>query len=329
MASPASRKVIFAALFGNLVIAVIKFAASAFTGSSAMLAEAIHSVVDTGNQGLLLYGIRAAARPPDEAHPFGYGMELYFWTFVVAILIFALGAGISIYEGVAKVIEPHPMENPEINYAVLGAAMVFEGVAWTIAVKEFRKVMGPRGWLEEVRHSKDPTIFTVLFEDTAAMAGLVVAFSGIAAAQLTGLALLDGVASIVIGLILAGTAALLAYESKELLIGEAASREVVEGIRKILAGQEGILCINEVLTMHLGPRDILCNISIDFRQGLTSDQVEETITSMERRIKSAHPQVTRIFIEAQGRSSHERSVAQLAAEPGAEPGAEGGEGGGP
>jgi cation diffusion facilitator family transporter len=316
MASPASKKVIFAALFGNLLIAVLKFAASAFTGSSAMLSEAIHSVVDTGNQVLLLYGIRAAARRPDERHPFGYGMELYFWTFVVAILIFALGAGISIYEGVAKVIEPHPIENPEINYAVLAAAMIFEGVALTIAVKEFRKVKGPRGWLEEVRHSKDPTIFTVLFEDTAAMAGLMVAFAGIAAAQFLGLALLDGVASIVIGVILAATAVLLAYESKGLLIGEAASAEVVEGIREILASQEGILSVNEVLTMHLGPRDILCNISIDFRPGLTSDEVETAITSMESRIKSALPEVTRVFIEAQGLAAHRRSVDQLAAEPG-------------
>ena len=318
MASPASRKVIFAALAGNLIIAAIKFVASALTGSSAMLSEAVHSVVDTGNQVLLLYGIRAAARSPDDSHPFGYGMELYFWTFVVAILIFALGSGISIYEGVAKVLEPHPIKNPEINYIVLGAAMIFEGVAWTIAVKEFRKVKGSRGWIEEVRHSKDPTIFTVLFEDSAAMAGLVVAFAGIAAAQYLGLALLDGVASIMIGIILAGTAVLLAYESKGLLIGEAASAEVVAGIRDILAQQGGILSINEVLTMHLGPRDVLVNISIDFHGGLSSDQVEAAITTMEGAIKTASPQVTRIFIEAQGWASHQRSVEQLAAPPGGE-----------
>ncbi len=330
MASPASKKVIFAALFGNLVIAVIKFAAAVFTGSSAMLSEAVHSVVDTGNQVLLLYGLRAAARRPDAAHPFGYGKELYFWTFVVAILIFALGAGVSVYEGVTKVIAPHPIENPEIAYAVLAAAMVFEGVAWTIAAKEFRKVMGPRGWLEEVRRSKDPIIFTVLFEDTAAMAGLVVAMAGIAAAQFTGLALLDGVASIVIGVILAATAALLAYESKGLLIGEAASDEVIEGIRNILAAEPSIRSINEVLTMHLGPRDILCNVSVDFRQGLTSDAIEAAITSMERRIKSAYPQVTRLFLEAQGWASHQRSVAQLATGSGAGPDAgPHGEGGGP
>ena len=316
MASPASKKVIFAALFGNLIIAVLKFAASAYTGSSAMLSEAIHSVVDTGNQGLLLYGIKAAGRRPDPGHPFGYGMELYFWTFVVAILIFALGSGISIYEGVVKVIDPHPILSPEINYFVLGAAMVFEGAALTIAVREFQKQKGSRGWLHEVRHSKDPTIFTVLFEDTAAMAGLLAAFVGIAAAQALDIPELDGVASIVIGVILAGTAALLAYESKGLLIGEAASAEVVAGIKDVLGDQAGILSINEVLTMHLGPRDILCNISIDFRAGLTSDEVETAITSMESRIKSALPQVRRIFIEAQSLASHQRSVDQLAEEPG-------------
>jgi cation diffusion facilitator family transporter len=318
MASPASKRVIFAALAGNLIIAVIKFVASSITGSSAMLSEAIHSVVDTGNQALLLYGIRAAARSPDDGHPFGYGMELYFWTFVVAILIFALGSGVSLYEGVSKVLEPHPIESPMINYIVLGAAMIFEGVAWTIAVKEFRKVKGSRGWIEEVRHSKDPTIFTVLFEDSAAMAGLIVAFVGIAAAEYLGLPLLDGVASIIIGVILAGTAVLLAYESKGLLIGEAASGEVVAGIHDILAQQQGILAINEVLTMHLGPRDILVNISIDFRGGLSSDEVETAITTMERAVKTTYPQVTRIFIEAQGWASHQRSVDELATPPGGE-----------
>ena len=318
MASPASKKVIFAALAGNFLIAVIKFAASAVTGSSAMLSEAIHSVVDTGNQVLLLYGIRAAARNPDDSHPFGYGMELYFWTFVVAILIFALGSGISIYEGVVKVLDPHPIESPEINYLVLGAAMVFEGVALTIAVKEFNKAKGSRGWLQEVRRSKDPTIFTVLFEDSAAMLGLIAAFAGIAAAQYLDLPVLDGVASIVIGVILAATAVLLAYESKGLLIGEAASREVVAGIRDILGRQGGILTINEVLTMHLGPRDVLANISIDFRGGLTSDEVEAAITAMERDVKLAYPQVTRIFIEAQGWASHQRSIDELAAPPGTE-----------
>ncbi|MDX1483520.1 MAG: cation diffusion facilitator family transporter [Alphaproteobacteria bacterium] len=313
MASPASKKVIFAALFGNLTIAVIKFAASAYTGSSAMLSEAIHSVVDTGNQVLLLYGIRAAAKRPDTSHPFGYGMELYFWTFVVAILIFALGSGISIYEGVIKVLEPHAIFNPEINYIVLAAAMVFEGIALTIAVREFHKQKGKRGWLQEVRRSKDPTIFTVLFEDTAAMLGLIAAFAGIAAAQILHIPELDGVASIVIGIILAGTAALLAYESKGLLIGEAASAEVFAGIKEILEKQRGILSVNEVLTMHLGPKDVLVNISVDFREDLSSGEVQTAITAMEEQVKSAYPEVRRVFIEAQALASHQRTIDELAA----------------
>ncbi len=300
-------------MFGNLTIAVIKFMASAYTGSSAMLSEAIHSVVDTGNQVLLLYGIRASARPADSGHPFGYGMELYFWTFVVAILIFALGAGISIYEGVIKVMDPHPVLSPEVNYAVLGAAMLFEGFALGVAVREFRKVKGGRGWLEEVRHSKDPTIFTVLFEDSAAMLGLLAAFLGILAAQVLNLPVMDGVASIVIGGILALTAVLLALESKGLLIGEAASAETVAGIRDILSGEPGILAINEVLTMHLGPNDVLANISIDFREGIASGEVEATITGLERSVKTAYPQVKRVFIEAQGWASHQRSIDELAA----------------
>ena len=181
-----SRKVIFAALAGNALIAVTKFVAATITGSSAMLSEGIHSLVDTGNQGLLLYGLRRAKKPADEKHPFGYGAELYFWAFVVAILIFAVGSGISIYEGVQKVLHPHEVANPAINYIVLGLAMCFEAVAWWIAFKEFQTTRGKRGYLEAVRQSKDPTVFTVLFEDTAAMLGLVVAFLGILGAQYLG-----------------------------------------------------------------------------------------------------------------------------------------------
>lgn len=212
MASAGSKKVIYAALIGNSLIAVIKFAAGAFTGSSAMISEAIHSLVDTGNQWLLLYGIRRSQRPADEQHPFGYGMELYFWTFVVAILIFGLGSGISFYEGVQRVRAPHPVTDPYINYIVLGLAIIFESVVWWIALKEFRRIKGRRGWMDEVRRSKDPAVFTVLFEDTAAMLGLIAALIGLVAAQVLDMPVLDGVAAIIIAFILAATAALLAYE---------------------------------------------------------------------------------------------------------------------
>ena len=291
-----------AALFGNLLIALAKFFAATATGSSAMFSEAIHSVVDTGNQGLLLYGMKRASRPADIYHPFGYGMELYFWTFVVAILVFALGSGLAFYEGIRQIANPHPMEDPTVNYIVLGVALIFEGAAWTIAFREFNRSRGARGILQAVRRSKDPTVFTVLFEDSAAMLGLLVAATGIALAHRFNAPVLDGVASLLIGVILAVTAVILAYESKGLLIGEAAHPEVVTGIRTILKQDHRIDHVNEVLTMHLGPADVLLNLSLDFDDTLTANEVEEAVTEMEVRIKVAHPEVTRVFIEAQAQA---------------------------
>jgi cation diffusion facilitator family transporter len=302
-----SRIVIYAALAGNLLIAVTKFAASTITGSSAMLSEAIHSMVDTGNQGLLLWGIKRSKRPADTNHPFGYGMELYFWTFVVAILIFAVGAGVSLYEGIHKLHATQPIKSPIINYFVLLIAMVFEGVAWTIAFKAFNKQRGTRGMLSAVRRSKDPTIFTVLFEDTAAMLGLIFAFIGVACSQYFGNVMFDALASIGIGLILALTAALLAYESKGLLIGEAASAAVIEEIRAIINRNSDVLNINEILTMHFGPRDILLTLSLDFVDGIDASRVEDVISAFEAEIKTRFPQVTRVFIEAQSVQGHRAS----------------------
>lgn len=308
MANPSSKKAIFAALAGNSLIAVTKFGAAAATGSSAMFSEAIHSVVDTGNQCLLLYGIKRSNRPADRSHPFGYGMELYFWTFVVAILIFGLGAGISIYEGISKIQHPHPITDPTINYYVLGFAMIFEGAAWYIAFKEFSKSKGSLGLITAVRRSKDPTIFTVLFEDTAAIIGLFVAMAGIFLSDFLELPVLDGVASVIIGIILATTAALLAYECKGLLTGEAASEAVVSGIKWIIGENPFILHVNEVLTLHLGPKDVLLTVSLDFKDGLSSRQVEEAISTFETRIKEKFPEVTRVFIEAQSWRAHQASA---------------------
>ena len=301
-----SKKVIFAALAGNGLIAVTKFSAAAYTGSSAMFSEAVHSLVDTGNQGLILYGMKRAAKPADDRHPFGYGPELYFWTFVVAILIFGVGAGVSIYEGVVKVRHPHTPTDPLINYLVLGLAMMFEGVAWWIAFKEFNKRRGPVSLFRAVRISKDPTVFTVLFEDSAAMLGLVVAFVGILLADVLEMPILDGVASILIGVILAGTAALLAFESKGLLIGEGALPETVETIRRQARSHRGVERVNEVLTMHLGPNDILVNLSLDFESELDAEDVEDAVSEIERDIKTRHPEVRRIFIEAQDWAAHRR-----------------------
>ena len=305
MASHASKKVVYAALAGNSLIAVTKFGAAAVTGSSAMLSEAIHSVVDSGNQLLILWGIGRSQRAPDSSHPFGYGMELYFWTFVVAILLFGLGAGLSLYEGISKIIEPHPVVNVTVNYIVLALAMVFEAGAWTVAFREFCKTLGGLSYFKAVRRSKDPSIFVVLFEDTAAMLGLIAAFIGIFLADALDLPILDGVASVVIGVILAVTAAWLALECKGLLIGEAARPAIVAGVRQAIEGQTGILRVNELLTMHLGPDDILLNVSLDFTDALSSAEVEATVSSLEQRIKSEFPQIKRVFIEAQSWRGHQ------------------------
>ena len=304
MAARGSKMVIYAALAGNSLIAATKFVASAWTGSSAMLSEGIHSLVDTGNQALLLYGMKRSNRPADEVHPFGYGTEIYFWAFVVAILIFAVGAGVSIYEGVRKILHPHVMEDPLVNYVVLSLAFLFEAGAWWVAFREFRKTKGRFGWLEAVRLSKDPTIFTVLFEDSAAMAGLIVAFIGISLAHHTGLAWLDGAASVVIGLILGLTALALAIETKGLLIGEAASGEMVSAIRRLVEATPTVRALNELRTMHLGPNDVLLGLSIDFEDNLTAGKVEQSISALERVIKENFPIITRLFIEVQSERQH-------------------------
>jgi cation diffusion facilitator family transporter len=305
MAGHGSKKVIFAALAGNGLIAITKFIGASITGSSAMLSEAIHSVVDTGNQGLLLYGIKKSQKPKDERHPFGYGMEIYFWAFVVAIMIFAVGSGVSIYEGFHKLAHPEEIRSPHINYIILSLAMIFEGFAWYIAYKEFNRIRGNTGLFEAVSHSKDPTVFTVLFEDTAAMLGLIVAFIGIWLSANLGLSWADGVASILIGIILAGTAILLAYETKGLLIGEAASPAIITDIKSIIDKRKSILHVNELRTMHMGPNDILLAISIDFKDDMTAVDVERKIGDLEREIKSKYSEIKHLFIEVQKKDDHD------------------------
>jgi cation diffusion facilitator family transporter len=296
-----SKKVIYAALVGNFLIAVTKFIAALVTGSSAMFSEGIHSVVDTGNQVLLLHGLRQSKKPADKQFPFGHGKELYFWSFIVAILIFAVGAGISTYEGVQHLLHPSPIENPIVNYIVLALAMVFEGGAWLFAFKEFSKVKGGYGYIEAVQRGKDPSIFVVLFEDSAAMLGLVVAFVGISLGHITGSPYFDGAASILIGLILGGTAVWLAYETKSLLIGESANQEVIQAIRDMVSGHQGIQHVNEIATMHVGPDYILVNLSVDFAPDQTADGVELTVQRLDEQLKTKIPRVKRVFIEAEAR----------------------------
>lgn len=303
MSTSSSKKVIYAALAGNAFIAIIKFIAAFYSGSSAMLSEGIHSVVDTGNQGLLLYGLKQAKKPADRQFPFGHGKEIYFWSFVVAILIFAVGAGVSIYEGIHHVLAPSAMGDPTISYIVLGLAIIFEGAAWFFALKEFTRSKGKWGYIEAVKRGKDPSLFVVLFEDSAAMLGLIIAFAGIALAQYTGNPIYDGLASIVIGLILGGTAIWLAYETKSLLIGESANPEVVTNIQQIVGEFNAVTTVNEILTMHMGPEYLLVTMNIDFDDNIPTGKLEQTISEMDQRIKQACPIVKRVFIEAEAWNS--------------------------
>jgi len=297
-----SRKlVIYAALAGNGLIAIMKFFAASITGSSAMFSEGIHSVVDTGNQMLLLYGLKQAKKPADDRFPFGHGKEIYFWSFVVAIMIFAVGAGISIYEGIHRLFNPVPLENIIVNYIVLSLAMIFEGAAWLFALKEFKQAKGKWGYIEAVQRGKDPSIFVVLFEDSAAMLGLLVALLATILTQVTGNLYFDGIASIIIGFILAGTAMWLAFETKGLLIGESANMHVVNGIKKITKTYDKIEHVNEVLTMHMGPEFILVNISVEFRDEATATEIEDTVSQLDAEIKNEYENVKRIFIEGETR----------------------------
>jgi len=308
MAAASSKKVIYAALIGNFLIALTKFIAFFITKSSAMLSEGVHSVVDTGNQILLLFGLRRAKQPPDEQFPFGHGKEIYFWGFVVAIMIFTVGAGVSIYKGIHHLLHPVTIQNPTLNYIVLACALVFEGAAWFFALTEFKKVKGRRSYLEAVHLGKDPSMFVVLFEDSAAMLGILVAFAGIFLSQVTGNPLYDGAASVVIGLILAGTAAWLAYEIKGLLIGESARPELVKGVREIAKSYPKIKHVNEVLTLHMGPDFILLNLSVDFADTVLTGDLEDTISSLDRHIKQVYPKIKRVFVEAEARRARNADI---------------------
>ena len=294
-----SKKVIIIALLGNLAIAVSKFIAAAITGSSAILSEGIHSVIDTGNEGLMLLGLHMAKKPADELHPFGRGKEVYFWSFVVAIMIFAVGSGVSVYEGVHNLLHPEPIKNPAVNYIVIGIAFIFEGTSWTYALINFNKERGNQGFFRAAHTAKDPSTFIVLFEDSAALSGLLAAGLGIFLEQMTGNTLYDSLASILIGLILAVTAAWLAYETKGLLIGESARTEIVKEIKSVLNSFDSIEHINEVLTMHMGPHYILVNLSVDFKDSVTAGQVESNIEEMDQKIKQRNSDIKRIFIESE------------------------------
>ncbi|MFN7949669.1 MAG: cation diffusion facilitator family transporter [Blastocatellia bacterium] len=293
-----SRTAIYAAMFGNLAIAVTKFAAAFFSGSSAMTAEAIHSLVDTGNEVLLLYGLRQSRQLPDQAHPFGYGREIYFWSFVVAVLIFALGGGMSVYEGITHLIHPHPVEDARMNFIVLGLAAVFEGISWYYGWRAFRTVKGRQTILEAAHTSKDPTSFLVVFEDSAALLGLLIAFVGVWLGQQFDRPYFDGAASITIGLVLSLMAVFLAWESKGLLIGEGVDRATRERILSLAASDQAVERVDHALTMYLGPHDILLTLEVRFRDNLTSEQIRTAVQRLAQRIREEYPDIHRIFFES-------------------------------
>ncbi len=294
-----SKQAVVAAIIGNAIVAVIKFVAGVMTGSSAMISEGIHSVVDTGNGGLLFHGLRRGARAPDAAHPFGHGMEVYFWSLIVAVSIFGVGGGMSMYEGITHIRHPSPLESASIAYIVLGLAAVFESMSFSVAWRTFRKQRGSRSTLTAIHRGKDPSLFTVLFEDTAALLGLLVAFLGVFLSHQLRQPVLDGAASVVIGLILVCAAGWLAYESKSLLVGEAADPALVQAVRDIALADPVVVGLGEVLTMHMGPDEVLLNIEIQFTPGLPAEDIHGAIHRIEEHISKPFPQVNRVFVEVE------------------------------
>lgn len=296
--APRSKRVIYYALVGNGAIMILKFIAAVISGSSAMLAESFHSLADTGNQSLLLLGVVLSKKPPDEKHPFGYGMDRYFWAFVVAVCMFTIGATFSVVEGIRKIRAPHPFEHFELTYLVLGFAFVFEFIAWRVAAKEFQKLRFGRSIWKTLQDTRDPAIITVLLEDSAAMIGILIAGIGIGASVYLDNYLYDGIASVIIGIMLGAVAIFLSMESHDFLLGESASRRDRAAIREIFNNFPEVERIIELLTMHISPDDILVNANIEFRDGLTTEQIEHLIDEIEAALSRRLPQVKKIFIEA-------------------------------
>ena len=299
--SESNKIVVYAVLFGNLAIALVKFVAAYITNSSAMLSEAIHSVVDTLNEILLLYGMKKSQQPANARHPFGYGRELYFWAFIVALMVFALGAIVSIYQGISHIYHPEEMQNPMINYIVLGIAILCEGTSWFVALKAFRKIKGKQGYFEAFRRSKDPTTFTVLFEDSAALIGLFIALIGIYLSHALNMPMLDGLASILIGVVLAVSAILLARETKGLLMGETADPQLRHNVLMVAEQDPAVHSANGVLTEQMGAHQVLASLSLEFKDNLTSDDIEACVNRIEAQIKQLHPEIVALFVKPQSR----------------------------
>ncbi|PKQ36815.1 MAG: cation transporter [Actinobacteria bacterium HGW-Actinobacteria-1] len=299
MSSGESKTAVIAAVIGNLAVATIKFIAATITGSSAMIAEGIHSLVDTGNGALLLLGLKQAKRPADDEHPFGYGKSLYFWSLIVAMSIFGIGGGMSVYEGIIHIQHPSPLENPLWNYVVLAIAFVIEGTSFFVAMREFNKARGKQPVWAFIRASKDPSLYTVVFEDSAAMLGLIVAFLGVLLGHLLENPYFDGGASVIIGLILMGVAWLLAVETQGLLLGEGADAATVKRIREIVDADESVDRAGDVLTMYMGSHDMIVNVGVQFKAGVHAETVHRSVHRIESAIEAEFPQVRNIYIEVE------------------------------
>ncbi len=297
-----SKTAVIAAVVGNLIIAIIKFIAAAITGSSAMISEGIHSLVDTGNGGLLLLGMNRAKRPADEGHPFGHGKALYFWTLVVSVSIFGIGGGMSLYEGISHIRHVAPgavLGDPTVNYIVLGIAVLVEGWSFSVAMREFIRAKGSQKSWEYIRSAKDPSTYTVVLEDSAAMAGLVFAFLGVFFGHLLNNPYLDGAASILIGVLLMAVAFVLAFETKGLLLGEGVDKATLADMRRRIEADPAVSGVGDILTMYMGPHELLVNLGVQFEPGTSVEESREAIGRIEADIVGAYPECTRIYIEAE------------------------------
>jgi len=306
--SPSTRLTLCVALVGNLLVTATKSLAALWTGSSAMLSEAVHSFVDTGNEILLLYGMRRSKRHADPEHPLGYGRELYFWSFIVALLVFALGAGVSLYQGILHVRHPQPISHPLVSYVVYGLSFLFEGASWLVSLRQFKAAKGSLGYYEAFRCSKDPPSFMVLFEDSAALLSIAIATVGTFAATTLDAPVFDGVASILIGMVLADTAAVLARESKSLLIGERADRRLSASIMRIAEEQSPIACANGLLTVQLAPNQIVVALSLEFADDIRASEIEDLVRTLELEIRQLHPEVVALFVKPQTGEGYRAAV---------------------
>ncbi len=301
-----SNVAVFGAIASNVAIAITKFVVAGVSGSSAMLSEGIHSAVDTFNGVLLLVGQRLSKRPATPEHPFGHGKELYFWSLIVAVLIFGLGGGMSIYEGVQHIRAPEPPKDPKWNYLVLAAAALFEGTSFCIALRQFKKESGRTPFWRALHLSKDPTTYTVLAEDSAALAGLAVAALGIWSSHALGMPELDGVASVVIGLLLAAVAVLLVRESRGLLIGEGIRPETARQVRELALAEPGVRAVGRVLSMYIGPDEALVTMDVEFDADTPASAAAAAIGAIEAKVRGRFPVIRRLFIEAGTAPPHER-----------------------